>query len=274
MSRFTVLGAGGFVGAHLVEHLRRQGHEVYAPDRHDDSWLEQDLGLVCYCIGLTNDYYARPFATVEAHVSLLARLLQQGRFQRLVYLSSTRLYDSLLAAVGEEAASLQLDPVSPRHLYDLSKALGENLCLTQAGGRACVARLSCVYSDTLEEGGFLAQVLPPAAAGQDLTLDSSPHFARDYVHIEDVVSLLQALLQGAEPAIYNLAAGSNTSNGELFAALQALTGVHVSCTRQECQPAPRISIDKAAQAFGFQPKSLLERLPIILETLKARHHGA
>lgn len=271
---FTVLGAGGFVGARLVAILRQQGHRVHAPARDDASWLEQDLGHVFYCIGLTNDYYARPFDTVEAHTSLLARLLRDGRFERLIYLSSTRLYDSFSGAVAEESAVLQLDPANPRHLYDLSKALGENLCLTQAGGRACVARLSCVYSDRLEEGGFLAQVLPPAAAGQNLTLDSSPHFARDYVHIDDVVSLLQALLQGGQPAIYNVAAGNNTSNAELFGALQQLTGVQVTCTRQERQTAPRISIDRATQAFGLRPRPLLERLPSMLAQLKARHHGA
>lgn len=270
---FTVLGAGGFVGAHLVESLRRQGHQVHAPARDDTRWLEQDLGQVFYCIGLTNDYFARPFDTVEAHTSLLARLLRDGRFERLVYLSSTRLYDSLPGQLAEESAVLQLDPSNPRHLYDLSKALGENLCLHHSAGRACVARLACVYSDALGEGGFLAQVLPRAARGESFVIDSSPAYARDYVHVDDVTALLQAMLEKGAQGIYNLGAGQNTCNGDLLAAVQRHTGVQVTCARQDVQQAPQVSIDKARREFAFQPRQLLDHLPVMLERLKRLHHG-
>ena len=272
--RFTVLGSAGFVGAHLLERLCQQGRAVFAPARDDESWLDKELGHVFYCIGLTNDFQTRPFDTVEAHVSLLARLLQKGRFERLIYLSSTRLYDSLAAAQGSELALLQFDPTNSRHLYDLSKALGENLCLTQSAGRACVARLACVYSATLEEGGFLAQLLPRAAMGESFALDSSPGYSRDYVHIDDVTSLLQAILLSDKQGIYNVASGRNTSNAELLAAVQRLADVSLVCTRQDAQHAPVISIDRAQQEFAFQPVQLIEQLPVMLEQLKARHHGA
>lgn len=271
---FTVLGAEGFVGSRLLTSLRQQGHNVHTPAREDESWLGQELGHVFYCIGLTNDYHVRPFDTVEAHVSLLNRLLRQGRFERLVYLSSTRLYDSLAAKVGDESAVLQLDPTSPRQLYDLSKALGENLCLTHSAGRACVARLSCVYSDTLSEGGFLAQVLPRVAQVESFAIDSSLAYARDYVHVDDVVGLLQAMLERGAQGIYNVSAGQNTSNGELLEALRRLTGVQVNCARDDVQHAPQVSIDKARQDFAFQPRQLLDHLPVILEQLKGQHYGA
>lgn len=271
---FTVLGAGGFVGAHIVASLRQQGHHVHAPARDDTSWLEQDLGHVFYCVGLTNDYYARPFDTVEAHTSLLARLLRDGRFERLVYLSSTRLYDSLSGSVAEEATVLQFNPANPRHLYDLSKSLGENLCLNHSAGRACVARLSCVYSDSLGEGGFLAQVLPRGARGESFVIDSSPAYARDYVHVDDVIVLLQAMLVKGALGIYNLGAGHNTCNGDLLAALQRHTGAQVTCARQDVQQAPQVSIDKARRDFAFQPRQLLDHLSVMLERLKRLHHGA
>jgi nucleoside-diphosphate-sugar epimerase len=271
---YTVLGAGGFVGMRLLASIRQQGHSVHAPTRDDDSWLQQELGHVVYCVGLTNDYFARPFDTVEAHTALLARFLHKGCFERLIYLSSTRLYDSLASSVGEESAVLHLDPANPRHLFDLSKALGENLCLHHAAGRACVARLSCVYSDTLEEGGFLAQVLPRGARGESFALDSSPAYARDYVHVDDVVALLQTMLLGGAQGIYNVGAGCNTSNGELLTALQRHTGVRVVCRHEDVQHAPRLSIAKAQQEFAFQPRQLLEHLPVILDKLKTQHRGA
>ncbi|MGE8360525.1 NAD-dependent epimerase/dehydratase family protein [Pseudomonas sp.] len=271
---FSILGAGGFVGSHLLKRLQEQGSTVYAPARHDESWLKEDLGHVFYCAGLTNDYHARPFDTVEGHVSLLARLLREGRFERLVYLSSTRLYDSLEEGGGEETAVLRLDPTSPRHLYDLSKALGENLCLTQSAGRACVARLSCVYSDALKEGGFLAQVLPRAATGESFAIQSSPYFTRDYVHVDDVVSMLCTLLVNDAQGIYNVAAGSNTDNADLLDAIRAHTGSLISCSHRQRQLAAPVSIDKAQRDFAYRPRQLLDHLPVMLDHLRRSPHEA
>lgn len=271
---FTVLGGHGFVGSHLLARLSDQGHRVHAPAREDQSWLDEDLGHVFYCVGLTNDFYDRPFDTVEAHSALLARVLRAGRFERLVYLSSTRLYDALPDDCVNESTVLQLDTANPRSLYDLSKSLGENLCLNHSGDRACVARLSCVYSDTLREGGFLAQVLPRALSGETFTLDSSAAYARDYVHIDDVTALLQDMLVGAGNGIYNVCAGGNTSNEQLMMELRRVTGARVTCSRTDTQHMPRVSNGKASQAFGFRPRQLLDHLPAMLERLKGSNHGA
>ena len=82
MARFTVLGSSGFVGAHLVRHLRSRGDEVLRPGR--DAVVNGDLGHVVYAIGLTADFRTQPYATIEAHVSRLARLLERARFESLM----------------------------------------------------------------------------------------------------------------------------------------------------------------------------------------------
>ena len=48
-------------------------------------------------------------------------------------------------AEAHEAEPLVFDPTDPRRIYDLSKALGENLTLARTGGRGAVARLSNVF---------------------------------------------------------------------------------------------------------------------------------
>src|ERR1700754_4568436 len=106
----TVVGAAGFVGARLTSRLRAGGWDVSAPAKGDPELLGRDLGTVFYCAGLTADYDARPFDTVEAHASLVSELLRADRFQRLVYCSSTRLYDGQPGADGEEAQPLLFDP--------------------------------------------------------------------------------------------------------------------------------------------------------------------
>ncbi len=87
----TLIGVRGFIGRHLLKHLKREGWDVRDASRDPLSWCDQPLGHVFYCAGLTADDDHRPHDTVQAHVSLLNQLLRQGRYDSLVYLSSTRL---------------------------------------------------------------------------------------------------------------------------------------------------------------------------------------
>jgi hypothetical protein len=117
---------------------------------------------VFHCAGLTADYAARPFDTVEAQASLLARCCAKPISTPGLPLLDPALRRQPDFAGGEvdEDTPLALDPAQPRHLYDLSKALGESLCRQASGGRARIARLSCVYSGGDDDAdGFLGTLL-------------------------------------------------------------------------------------------------------------------
>jgi nucleoside-diphosphate-sugar epimerase len=215
MSQYTVVGASGFIGARLVAALRARGDEVYAPGRGDSEFLSRTLGRVFYCAGLTGDFMARPFDTVEAHVGLLATILRAANFERLIYLSSTRLYDSLGARGGKEGDTLEFDVAAQRSVYDLSKALGENLCLARSGGRAAVVRLSNLFDWTEEAGGFLSDLLKLARRERFILMESSPLAGRDYIHVDDVIEALLAVEAAKVQGIVNVASGKSLSNSEL-----------------------------------------------------------
>jgi nucleoside-diphosphate-sugar epimerase len=247
---FTVIGASGFVGRRLAAFLRDAGHAVYAPQRDDPELLRRPLGRVIYCAGMTADYAARPFDTVQAHVGLLAKVLQEASFEHLVYLSSTRLYDSLGehggAALDEDSA-LPLEPRQARHLYDLSKALGENLCLNAAGGRAAVARLACVYDWSPGAPGFLSEWLQRATHEQVLRIDSASGIVRDYIHLDDVVGALHAMSAQGSTGIVNVASGEQVSNQEL-AEIFERHGWSVSLARDSARERrARCSVSRLAQ---------------------------
>jgi nucleoside-diphosphate-sugar epimerase len=217
----TVVGAQGFVGRRLVERLTAHGQAPWTPAKGDPDLTTRDLGVVYYCAGLTADYDQRPFDTVEAHASLLSRVLAAERFERLVYLSSTRLYDGLPKAEVEEGEPLVLDPADPRRVYDLSKALGENLTLTRSGGRGRVARLANVYDWEDEAPGFLSEWLIRARAEKEIVLQSSPAVARDYMHLDDVVEALVAIAGSEGPGTFNVASGELVTNGEIAQVFEA-----------------------------------------------------
>jgi nucleoside-diphosphate-sugar epimerase len=273
MNRATVIGADGFIGQRLLAHLRQLGWDCRAPARDDCNFIRAgDLGTVFYCAGLTADFARRPHDMVHAHVSLLNDVLALSDFDALVYLSSTRLYDGRPGFAGaevDEDTPLTLDPAQPRHLYDLSKALGESLCRQVSGGRARIARLACVYTGTDDDAdGFLDTLLARLRApdrGPMLNVDSPAEAERDYVHIDDVLDALVAIASRGTRPLYNVAGGINVANRQLFARLGDLAGCELRALRDgpTSFPAP-ISIERMRNEFGWQPRALLDQLPEFL----------
>jgi UDP-glucose 4-epimerase len=267
---FTVVGSTGFVGRRLLATLRARGAQVWAPVRDEPLPWNRPLGHVMYCAGLTADYLARPFDTVEAHVSLLSKILQYGleagQLDSLVYLSSTRLYDGLGGGLAHEGAVLPVDPTNPRHLYDLSKGLGESLCHVAGQGRARVARLACVYEGPHDADGFLPALLRQVLAARDagvktIDVSSSPHFARDYVCLDDVVEALIKIALRGQQSVYNVASGVNVSNAELFEYLGRRWGCHVLPQLETLQsPVPKVDIERLRNELQWQPRRLFDVL--------------
>ena len=219
MNRYTVIGSAGFVGANVVRILRDRGVDAFCPVRDSSALFGHDLGTVIFCAGVTGDYRSRPFATVEAHVSLLAEVIERASFERIIYVSSTRVYDLLPDGIGTENRPIPVNPGNTDHLYELSKMLGENLTLNQTEGRGVVARLSYVFGWDDDAQGFLSEWLRLARRGKSMTLDSSPFSARDYIHVKDVATALIGIAGGRTGGIINVARGEALSNGaiaELF----------------------------------------------------------
>lgn len=271
MSHFTVLGAQGFIGSRLVAHLASEGHRVFAPPRHAD-WSGAHLGHVIYAVGVTHDFAARPFDTIAAHVSRLAELLEDGRFDSLVYLSSARVYQGLSDTV-DESANLLVNPTRPGDLYNLSKLTGESLAL--ASGRPVrIVRLSNVYDASDRSDAFLPSVLRAVALQHAVTLQTGPGSTRDYVSLRDVVSMLPRIALHGRHAIYNLTSGTNLTHAELANQLAALSGCRVSYLPDAADSRmPRISSQRLANEFGFRPSALSDDLPQLLAAHGARRES-
>lgn len=264
----TIIGGQGFIGRALKKHLENQGREVWVPVKDDPQLFERDLGKVFYCAGLTADYLQRPFDTVNAHVNLLSQVLYRATWSHLVYLSSTRVYDSLsgVADVVDETADLSVNPNNPRHFYDLSKLMGESLCLQTA--RASVARLSCVYCNERDEDGFLPGLLKRALenTSKELLVDSSPHYSRDYVYLLDVIHALIAISDEGKSTIYNVASGQNVSNKDIFSVVENTCDLAVIATQHHKPPAsPQINIEKIQSSLGWCAQKVLPTIENILK---------
>lgn len=264
--KFTVLGSTGLVGSNLVRKLNALGHKVFAPARSDVSVFEQPLGHAIYCIGLTADFRSRPFDTVRAHVSVLADLLERSSFDSFLYLSSTRVYSG--AEYGNERVSINVNVEDPSDLYNLSKLMGESLCLNCGKDNVRAVRLSNVIGYASASANFVFDIASDALRGH-IRLRSHPSSAKDYVAIDDVVDLLPKIATVGADRLYNLASGVKLSHRELVERLVELTGCTWDCV--ENAPIlgfPDIDTSRTREQFAFAPRSVLDYLPGILSKLK------
>lgn len=256
----TLIGGHGFVGRHLQVQLRSLGWTCDVPLRDDVSLFQRDLGHVFYCAGLTADFRQRPYDTVEAHVALLSNVLQQASFLSLTYLSSTRVYAG--AATTDEDVTLQVRSHVSGDLYNISKLMGESLCLnSQRDVR--VIRLSNVYGLHMPTQNFLSEVLASAAKDKCVVFRSSPQSQKDYIAVQDVVRCLPIIAQHGEAGIYNLASGCNVSNAEIASILQRQG---VRCEFQNNAPDilfPTMNVAKLHALCGASHHELATDLPTL-----------
>jgi len=265
--KFTVLGASGFIGSHLSHHLLQQGHECFTPARDDASIYTQHLGHVIYCIGLTADFRTRPFDTVRAHVGLLTDVLEKTQFESFLYLSSTRVYGNSSSALEE--APILASPQTHSDLYNISKLMGESLTLCCGKPSTRVVRLSNVYGNDAESENFLTSIVRDAVLNKHIHLHSALESAKDYVDIENVVEILPKIAVSGKGNLYNVASGINVSNGRIIEKLLTITASTFEVSfdaKSLCFPV--IDISKIKQEFSFAPNMLLDKLDMLVSTLK------
>jgi nucleoside-diphosphate-sugar epimerase len=267
--RATIVGHKGFIGSHLYSFLSSQKWECYLPDR-TVSWIipGKNLGHIFYCAGTTSDYLDKITDTIDAHVVLLLKILKSGTFDSLTYLSSTRLYDNALQLEGNlEDISFALKSSEARNLFDLSKLLGESLCLQIGNPTVRVARISNVYSVGQESQGFIGELLNFVNQNYSsvMAIKGSPQDSRDYLDIEDLLPVLVKIAIKGQSRIYNIASGENTKNLEIASLIEEKCKKRINFFMTEIlSPKPTVSIRNTSEEFNFKPRGFLSTFSEII----------
>ncbi|MBB1269287.1 NAD(P)-dependent oxidoreductase [Shewanella sp. SR44-3] len=221
MALYTVFGGRGFIGSEIVNQLQAQGHSTFVPARDDTSVFERDLGIILYCAG-NGDCKNTPFSVLEANVSLLAQLLQHAKFERLLYVSSTRVY--MNQALANEQVNLTVCVNDNRRLFNLTKLVAEELCL-KSGRNVCIVRPSNVYGVALNSPLFLPAITRNAINHGKVDMYIAKDYAKDYVSVKDVASscIEIASTDQCHNQIINVAAGYNITAKQIADVLQEYT---------------------------------------------------
>ena len=253
---FTIIGGAGFIGSELGAYLSAQGASCGVPDRDIPSQLEGPLGHVLYCAGTTADFRQRPFDTIEAHISQLNRILRDGRFDSLTYLSSTRVY--IHSETTNENARISVDPNNPEDLFNLSKLSGESLCINSGRRNVRAIRVSNVIGEDPDAKNFVFDLMRAAKVDGRIVLRSSLASEKDYIHIADVVAATAMIARGGTRPLYNLASGTNVTNQQMVE--QILLEIPAELEIVANAPTIRfrpIDIGRIVGEFGLTPRPVL-----------------
>jgi len=269
VSNYTVVGGKGFIGSAITTYLKKMGNTVYVPKRNDDELFEQELGTLIYCAG-QGDCTNRPFEVLNAHTVLLSNVLQHANFKRLIYISSTRLYAGQNPT--NESDNLTILSEDNRRLFNLTKLVAEELCLLSQQD-VLILRPSNVYGLALQSPLFLPAITRNAINNGRIDMYVSPDYAKDYVSIDDLVSVIyqMSLKNTFSKKIYNVASGVNTCASSIATILSSETGCTVNwvdgCV-DEYFPVNDIAAIK--QEISFEPRNVLDDLKLMVDDFKTK----
>ena len=240
-----VTGASGFVGRHLVAHLRDCGDEVVPTDRSDGGpdLLDADGFAtlvaevrpdVVYHLAGQADVAASwlsPIETMRVNVEGTHNILEVARtfgVAKVLTVSSADIYGVVAPEELPIVESAPLRPVSP---YAASKAAADLVALqAHLGHGQDVVRarafnhLGPGQSKSFVGAGFAARIAAAERSGDDelQTGDLTPR--RDFTDVRDVVRAYRLLATEGRPGVaYNICSGTSVSIGELAGLLLGLT---------------------------------------------------
>ena len=256
--KFTVLGANGFIGSACVNYLMSKGHDVNSVTRNTKVDPNIPLGHVIYSIGLTADFREKPFETVDAHVTTLAHWLKLYQFDSFLYLSSTRIYEGMpISTPVNEHTPLTVLP-NANTLYNISKLMGEALCLASPLQSIRIVRLSNVYGVNQKEHNFLSSIIKSLRNTNEVEIREAPDSTKDYVALDDVVPLLFSIATNGQKRLYNVASGQAVSHKSLTEVLQKNESYKINFLKGALsRKFPSIDISLIQNEFNFYPQSIL-----------------
>ena len=267
--RYTVIGGHGFIGTEICSKLKKAGHDVFIPKKDDSALFLEDLGVVIYCAGY-GDCASNPFKVIESNVISLANVVERGIFQKLIYLSSTRLYlgnDSSL-----ESDDLLISSTDKRRLFNLTKLVAEEVCLLSKKN-ITIVRPSNVYGMALKSPLYLPSIIRNAIIEKRIDMYVSKQYAKDYISVEDLADAVYrlTLCEKLGHKIYNIASGINVSSFRIAEVIQNHTGCDVvwheiDVNNEEKFPETNIKLTK--NSIDFSTSYVLDDLPLMISKFK------
>lgn len=237
--RILVTGAGGFVGARLLERLQGE-HELYPVVRSapDDSreWIVQDLAEPLDLARLPERIDAvihlaqsRRYREFPGGAEDMFAINVASTFHLLEYARRAGAQTFLLASTGgiygySYEALVETSPANPLNFYLTSKHVAESLVGNYQGlFRTVVFRFFFVYGPG-QEGMVVPTLLEKVRKGDQISIAGRPGQRINPIHVEDAVSVFRPALELERSDVFNVAGDEIVSIRELVGLIEEATG--------------------------------------------------
>lgn len=268
MTTFGVTGASGFLGGAIARILTERGDVVVPLHHSKDSVVYPHVPVVDVLVhagggGGIAAADAEPAADLRAHAQSTLELLEaqkDGRFQRLVLISSAAVYGRVQGLVPETQ--------TPRPLaaYGVSKRAAE--LYTQAYGDrygldVVVARVGNPYGPGQRKLVVYDLALRALQDGAPLVMRGNGSPVRDFLHVDDVARAVALVADRADAGgVLNLGSGQPVSIRDVALLVAEAAGIDARDVLGDGTPeggkvntfVPAVD---GLQALGFVPKVAL-----------------
>lgn len=281
----AVVGGGGFIGSHVVDHLMQAGHRVRVVDRaprwrnpaaryHELDLFDADglaealagCAAVFHLAGASdvNEVAADPVAAVRLNVEGTARVLEAARQQRcgrVLFASTVWVYGA--AAGGEERTEdAPVDLARAGHVYVSTKLAAELLVHSYRemyGQHFTILRYGIPYGPRMREMLVVARFVRAALAGTPITIAGTGEQQRNYVYVGDIADAhVRALSAAAVDQVLALEGGTPVSVREIADTvrelIQPVPVVHVPARPADYQGVS-VSNRRAKELLDWSPQT-------------------
>ncbi len=293
MAKILVTGGAGFIGSHIVDIFKKDGHQVAVVDnlssgnranlpsdiplhimdiRSPEARMLVQTGNFDLVVHTAAQISVRasmdnPSFDAEVNVVGLVNLLQpfmQVKGPKFIFLSTGG------AIYGEQDTfpATEEHPQRPASVYGHAKLVGEmylGFWERVCGLSFCALRLANVYGPRQNphgEAGVIAIFLKKLFAGEVPAINGTGAQTRDFVYVGDVARAVKGAFDAQVTGVYNIGTGVETSLNDLYTALQlaAKKNVKPSYLPAKSGEQMRSCIDasKAGRAFKWKPAFSLD----------------
>ena len=283
--KIAVTGGSGFIGSHVVDHLKAEGYEVVVidhrvkPHRPDVEFEDVDVLNLSSVIQATrrcdyvfhlaavsnvNQAYKYPVYTVELNITGTTNVLEAARIngvKRVFFASTVWVYTGTRnEGLLTEDAPFYIPDAG--HIYTTSKIASEMIIHNYwqlYKQPFTILRYGIPYGPRMREQLVIPIFIRKALAGEPITIQGDGSQYRDYVYIDDLAQVHSlALAERAENQTYNLEGPRKITIREVAETVKRILGGSVRVEYVLARPGDykgkEVSAEKARRELGWEPQ--------------------